>query len=193
MAFKETVRSVLKTKGGAVWSVSPETSVFNALIMMADKDVGALIVVSEGRLVGMFSERDYARKIILHGKSSRDTLVQEVMTSQVVTVTPEQNVQECMRIMTNHRIRHLPVLDGDRLIKVDGLEIIPSVKNDDIQAAIRGPVGQKVKITIGHSPDYTPVELSIARSPSPKRLFRFSVLIVDSDLVSRGIRHIELS
>jgi CBS domain-containing protein len=131
MAFKETVRSVLKVKGGAVWSVSPETSVFNALILMAEKEVGALIVVSEGRLVGMFSERDYARKLILHGKSSRDTLVREVMTSQVVTVTPEQNVQECMKIMTHHRIRHLPVLDGDRL---EGVISIGDLVNSIISA-----------------------------------------------------------
>jgi CBS domain-containing protein len=131
MAFQETVRSVLKAKGGAVWSVLPETSVYNALLLLAEKDVGALIVVSEGRLVGMFSERDYARKIILHGKSSRDTLVREVMTSRVVTVTSEQNVQECMRIMTRHRIRHLPVLDGERL---EGVISIGDLVNSIISA-----------------------------------------------------------
>jgi CBS domain-containing protein len=131
MAFKETVRSVLKSKGGAVWSVSPETSVFDALLLMAEKEIGALVVVSEGRLVGMFSERDYARKVILHGKSSRNTLVREVMTSLVVTVTPEQNVQECMRIMTHHRIRHLPVLNGDRL---EGVISIGDLVNSIISA-----------------------------------------------------------
>jgi FOG: CBS domain len=131
MAFKETVRSVLKAKGGTVWSVSPDTSVFDALLLMAEKDVGALVVVSEGRLVGMFSERDYARKLILHGKSSRDTLVREVMTSPVVTVTPEQTVEECMRIMTHHRIRHLPVLDGGRL---EGVVSIGDLVNSIISA-----------------------------------------------------------
>ena len=118
MAFKETVRSMLKVKGGDVWSVRPGATVFEALLLMADKKVGALVVVSEGKLAGMFSERDYARKIILHGKTSKETLVREVMTSPVLTVTPEQTVDECMRIMTHNRIRHLPVSEGDRLAGV---------------------------------------------------------------------------
>jgi len=118
VAFKETVRSMLKVKGGDVWSIRPAATVYEALLLMADKQVGALVVVSEGKLAGMFSERDYARKIILHGKTSKETLVREVMTSPVLTVTPEQTVDECMRIMAHKRIRHLPVLEGDRLAGV---------------------------------------------------------------------------
>jgi CBS domain-containing protein len=118
MAFKETVRSVLNVKGGEVWSVPPDSTVYDALSLMAEKDVGALVVVSEGRIAGMFSERDYARKVILHGKTSRETLVREVMTSPVVTVTPDQTVNECMQIMTRHRIRHLPVVEGEKLVGV---------------------------------------------------------------------------
>lgn len=118
MAFKETVRSMLKVKGADVWSVRPAATVFEALLLMADKEIGALVVVEEGKLAGMFSERDYARKIILHGKTSKETLVREVMTSPVLTVAPEQTVDECMRIMTRNRIRHLPVLEGDRLAGV---------------------------------------------------------------------------
>jgi CBS domain-containing protein len=118
MAFKETVRSVLNVKGAEVWSVPPDSTVYDALSLMAEKDVGALVVVSEGRIAGMFSERDYARKVILHGKTSRETLVREVMTSPVVTVTPDQTVNECMQIMTRHRIRHLPVVEGEKLVGV---------------------------------------------------------------------------
>lgn len=118
MAFKETVRSVLNVKGVEVWAVQPDSTVYDALSLMAEKDVGALVVVSEGKIVGMFSERDYARKVILHGKTSRETLVREVMTSSVVTVTPDQTVNECMQIMTRHRIRHLPVVEGEKLAGV---------------------------------------------------------------------------
>ncbi|MCL6546656.1 MAG: CBS domain-containing protein [Bryobacteraceae bacterium] len=118
MAFKETVRSVLNVKGAEVWSVPPDSTVYDALSLMAEKDVGALVVVSGGRIAGMFSERDYARKVILHGKTSRETLVREVMTSPVVTVTPDQTVNECMQMMTRHRIRHLPVVEGEKLVGV---------------------------------------------------------------------------
>jgi CBS domain-containing protein len=118
MAFTITVRSILKVKGGTVWSVRPEMAVYDVLELMAEKEVGALVVLSGGRIVGMFSERDYARKIVLHGRSSRETQVEDVMSTPVVTVTPDDTVQECMRIMTNHRIRHLPVVDGGALAGV---------------------------------------------------------------------------
>jgi CBS domain-containing protein len=118
MAFKETARSILSVKGKAVWSVAPEATVYAALVLLAEKDIGALPVVSGGKLKGMFSERDYARKIVLQGKSSADTLVSQVMSRPVVTVTPDQTVEECMRIMTRHRVRHLPVLDGEELVGV---------------------------------------------------------------------------
>jgi CBS domain-containing protein len=115
MAMVETVRSILKTKGSNVWSLSPEASVFDAIALMAEKGVGALVVLSQGRLEGIISERDYARKVILKGHSSKEMRVHEIMTRTVVTVTVEHTVAECMRIMTNHRVRHLPVLDGEKL------------------------------------------------------------------------------
>jgi CBS domain-containing protein len=118
MGFKDTARSIFSVKGNAVWSVAPEATVYEALVLLAEKDIGALPVVSGGKLVGMFSERDYARKLVLKGKASADTLVSEVMSAPVVTVTPDQTVEDCMRIMTRHRIRHLPVLDGGSIVGV---------------------------------------------------------------------------
>jgi CBS domain-containing protein len=112
----ETIRAILKNKGSAVWAVTAEASVYDALRMLAEKDVGALPVVSLGRLVGMISERDYARKVILMGKSSKETLVSEIMTSPVITVSPDHSIEECMRLVTHHRIRHLPVMDGVDLV-----------------------------------------------------------------------------
>ena len=112
MAFKDTVRTILETKGRTVWTVAPEATVYDALALLSEKDVGALVVVSGGQPVGVFSERDYARKVILHGKTSRDTLVKEIMGAPVTTISPDETVEECMRIMTRNRIRHLPVLDG---------------------------------------------------------------------------------
>ncbi len=118
MAFKETVRSILEAKGRAVWSVAPDARVLDAVAILAEKDIGALVVLSGGRLVGMFSERDYARKLVLQGKTSKDTKVSEVMSVQVYSVDAAQTVDDCLRLMTQHRIRHLPVLEDDVLIGV---------------------------------------------------------------------------
>jgi CBS domain-containing protein len=111
-----TVARLLDSKGHEVWSVAPEDSVYRAIERMAEKGVGALTVVDGGRLAGVLSERDYARKVILQGKSSRDTPVADIMTRDVVTVRPDQSVEDCMALMTERRIRHLPVVDGDRLV-----------------------------------------------------------------------------
>lgn len=114
----KTVKELLKTKGREIWSIEPRASVYKALEIMAEKDVGALIVLDSGRLVGIFSERDYARKVILKGKASKDTTVSELMTKTVFYVSPENTLEECMAMMTSKQIRHLPVLDNDRLVGI---------------------------------------------------------------------------
>ena len=118
MNLIDTVRLVLKQKGQYVWHVSLDGCVYDAIEMMADKHVGALMVVSEGKLVGVVSERDYARKVILQGKSSRETQVKEIMTSPAIIVTPEQTVEDSMRIMTDKHIRHLPVVEDGIVLGV---------------------------------------------------------------------------
>jgi len=114
-AVLETVRSLLDQKGRDVWNIAPDETVYDAIAKMAEKSVGALPVVSQGRLVGIVSERDYARKVILEGRSSKDTQVHEIMTAGPITVTPEATLDECMWIMTRDRVRHLPVLEGGNL------------------------------------------------------------------------------
>lgn len=114
----KTVRDILREKGHDIWSVSADATVYEALQVMADKNIGAVLVLEEGKLVGILSERDYARKVILKGRSSLKTPVKEIMTERVFYVRPEQTVEECMALMTEKRIRHLPVLEDDRLIGV---------------------------------------------------------------------------
>lgn len=118
MNLVDTVRLVLKQKGQNVWSVSPEACVYDAIEIMAEKHVGALMVVFENRLVGVVSERDYARKVILQGKSSKQTQVKEIMSSPAIFMTPEQTVEDGMRIMTEKHIRHLPVVEDGILLGV---------------------------------------------------------------------------
>jgi CBS domain-containing protein len=113
-----TVTQVLQEKGWSAWSISPDATVYDALKLMAEKDVGALLVLEGAKLIGILSERDYARKIILKGKHSKDVLVREIMTEEVIYVTPERTIEECMALMTAKRVRHLPVLEGDRLIGI---------------------------------------------------------------------------
>lgn len=111
-----TVRDILGLKGGTVWSVSPEDTVLHALGVMAERGIGAVVVLDDERLAGILTERDYARRVVLRGRSSRDSLIRDVMTPQVVCVSPERSVDECMALMTDKRVRHLPVLDHKQLI-----------------------------------------------------------------------------
>jgi CBS domain-containing protein len=133
----ETVRMILKKKGNAIWTLPPEATVYEAIRMMAEKSAGAMLVVSEGKLVGIVSERDYARKVILKGKMSRETKVSEIMSSPVTTVELDRTADECMRLVTEQHIRHLPVIDRGELVGVisigDLVKAIVSVQAETIQ------------------------------------------------------------
>jgi len=113
---RKTVGELLRGKGKAVWSVGPDDTVFETLKFLAEKEIGAVLVLEQGKPVGIFSERDYARGVILKGKASKDTPVRDVMTSRVVYVRPDTTMAECMALMTDKRCRHLPVLDGGELV-----------------------------------------------------------------------------
>jgi CBS domain-containing protein len=111
----DTIESILSRKRREIWSVAPNASVYEAIALMAEKAIGAVLVVADQKLVGIVSERDYARKVILQGRSSKETRVEEIMTSDLIIVSPENTVDECMKIMTHRRVRHLPVLHGGAL------------------------------------------------------------------------------
>ena len=114
----KTVAEILKSKSREVWTITPETIVFDALKTMADKNVGALVVLDRTTVIGILSERDYARKVILHGKSSKELKTGEIMSANVYFVGPDQNIEDCMALFTNKRVRHLPVLRNDELIGI---------------------------------------------------------------------------
>jgi len=112
------VRNILHNKGNAIFSVDPSTMVYRAIELMCEKNIGGLLIVEDEKLVGIFTERDYARKLILKGKSSKDTPIRELMTSNLVTVSPDTSIDDCMRVMTGRKIRHLPVLENDHLVGI---------------------------------------------------------------------------
>jgi len=128
----KTIRQILDSKSGPLVTVSPDDAVFKALQVMAEHNVGAVLVVDGDHLLGIFSERDYARKMILFGKSSKETPIREIMTDKVLCVTPDRTVDECMALMTDRHFRHLPVLDGDR--RILGVVSIGDVVKETISA-----------------------------------------------------------
>lgn len=112
------ISSLLHHKTSAVWSVAPESTVYDAIKLMADKNIGSILVMSGGRLAGIFTERDYTRKIALQGKTSKQTQVREIMPTNIITVTPDDSVENCMKLMTENRVRHLPVVAGDKVVGI---------------------------------------------------------------------------
>lgn len=124
------ILELLEKQGGAIWSLSPDDSVYNALEMLADWNVGALMVMDADKLVGVFSERDYTRKIALAGRSSKDTQVKDIMTAQVFTVSPKTSTDDCMALMSQNKIRHLPVVDGSKVV---GMVSIRDLMDDIIK------------------------------------------------------------
>ena len=116
--MKNLVSQILKTKGNKIWSIAPQETAYKALQLMSEKDLGALVVIDKGKVVGLFTERDYARKVILKGKSSKTTNVSELMTKKVLYVDPDTSVEDCMSLMTEKRVRHLPVMEKKKLVGV---------------------------------------------------------------------------
>ena len=121
------VKKLLDKKGHDVYSISPDASVYDALRLMAEKEIGALVVIEDGKMVGILSERDYARKIILKGKSSKDTPVREIMTSEVIYTGPDNKVRKCLSLMTKHHFRHMPVLEKGQVIGILSIEDVRGV------------------------------------------------------------------
>lgn len=142
----KTVGNILGAKGSQVWSAKPGTPVFEALRLMADKDIGALVVLEGNEIAGIFTERDYARKIVLLGKTSRNTPVREIMSTPVITVGPRQSVLECLAVMSRQRIRYLPVMEQGRVMGIlsigDVLKAIIADQEDALQRLERAAISE---------------------------------------------------
>ena len=132
----KTIKDLLGNKGQEIWSVGPDATVYEAIELMADKGVGALMVMDDERPVGIISERDYARKVILVGRSSKDTLVREIMTSRLIHTSPDRSVEECMTLMTTNKIRHLPVMEVDQLVGIVSIGDLVKATISDQQSTI---------------------------------------------------------
>ncbi len=131
----ETIRDVLNRKGSQFYTTTPGTRVYEALVVMAEKNIGALVVMEGEKIAGIFSERDYARKVILKGKVSRETLVGEIMTTQIRVVAPSEDIRICMRLMTDHQIRHLPVVEGEKLVGVISIgDVVKTIIEDQAES-----------------------------------------------------------
>lgn len=146
--MKSTIRQLLRVKGSDVWYIKPEATVYEALEIMAEKDIGALLVLDKANsLIGIFSERDYARKVVLKGKSSKETTVHEMMTSEVIYVGPETTIEDCMTLITAKRVRHLPVLENNQVI---GIVTIGDVVNKVISTQ-EFTINELEKYITGHA------------------------------------------
>lgn len=127
----KTVSDIIRHKGAKIWHISPDETVYNAIALMAEKNIGALLVIHQDELRGILSERDYARKVILAGRSSKETRVREIMTPKLVCVTPSEPIERCMTTMTRRRIRHLPVVEGGELLGIISIgDVVKAVINE---------------------------------------------------------------
>ncbi len=129
--MKSTVKEILSMKGENVWAIKAEESVYDALVKMSKKDVGALVVLKGEKLAGIFSERDYARKVVLYGKSSKESTVGELMSTEISVIQPDTSIEECMTLMTQKHVRHLPVMEGDKLAGIISIgDVVSRIIND---------------------------------------------------------------
>ena len=138
----KTVRELLQAKGYDIWSIAPDATVYQALQLMSEKNVGALLVIDSGKLVGILSERDYARKVVLKGRFSKETRVRDIMTEKVTYASPDDTIEECMALMAEMGLRHLPIFEGDRLIGVISIGDVGKAIISDQKFAIERLTGR---------------------------------------------------